>query len=163
MANINDQTKQILNQNQNITQTTDKTLGNVQAENVVKEPSSLDERVQTAINEGAYSPKLRDRLIGDMMLNMFGDPTGGLKYPNGTDADRTFENNRFDRMSLDQVFDEHQYWNQEAQNVWNLDEDAGMNVKDWFSKMFERLQSKKEPKVKETELLKGSNYIPPQP
>ena len=163
MANINDQTKQVLNQNQNITQTTDKTLGNVQAENVVKEPSSLDVRVQTAIDEGIYSPKLRERLIGDMMLNMFGDPTGGLKYPDGTDEDKTFENNRFDRMSLDQVFDEHQYWNQEAQNVWNLDEDAGMNVKDWFSKMFERLQSKKEPKAKETELLKGSSYIPPQP
>ena len=163
MANINDQTKQILNQNQNITQTTDKTLGNVQAEYVVKEPSSLDVRVQTAIDEGIYSPKLRERLIGDMMLNMFGDPTGGLKYPDGTDEDKTFENNRFDKMSLDQVFDEHQYWNQEAQNVWNLDEDAGMNVKDWFSKMFERLQSKKEPNVKETELLKGSNYYPPQP
>jgi hypothetical protein len=97
------------------------------------------------------------------MLNMFGDPTGGLKYPDGTDEDKTFENNRFDRMSLDQVFDEHQYWNQEAQNLWNLDEDAGMNVKDWFSKMFERLGLKKEPKEKETELLKGSDYYPPQP
>ena len=163
MAHINDQTKQVLNQNQNITQTTDKTLGNVQAENVVKEPSSLDVRVQAAIDEGVYSPKLRERLIGDMILNMFGDPTGGLKYQEGTDKDMTYEKDRFDRMSLDQVFDEHQYWNQEAQNVWNLDEDAGMNVKDWFSKMFERLQSKKEPKIKETELLKGSNYIPPQP
>ncbi len=30
-------------------------------------------------------------------------------------------------------------------------------------KMYERLGLKKEPKEKETELLKGSNYYPPEP
>ena len=66
-------------------------------------------------------------------------------------------------MNLDQIYDEYQYWNEQAQNVWNLDDDAEMNVRDWFSKMYERLGLKKEPKEKETELLKRSNYYPPEP
>jgi len=162
MAHINEQTKQILGQ-KDIT-STDKTLGNVEALPVETEPSSLEERTQNAIDQGIYSPDLRNKFEKEIIGNMFGDPTGGLKYQKGTDDDKTFETGRLKGMPLEQLFDEYQYWNEEAQNIWNLDEDAGMNVKDWFSKMFERLGLRKEePKGKETELLKGSDYYPPQP
>ena len=162
MAHINEQTKQILGQ-KDIT-STDKTLGNVEALPVETEPSSLEERTQQAIDQGIYDPDLRNKFIGEITVNMFGDPTGGLKYPKGTDDDRTFETGRLKGMPLEQLFDEYRYWDEQAQNIWNLDEDAGMNVKDWFSKMFERLKlGKEEPKGKETELLKGSDYYPPQP
>ena len=161
MADLKNQTNKILEQKPILS--TDKTLGNVEALSVDQEPPSLDERTQAAIAEGVYSPDLRNKFIAEITGNMFGDPTGGLKYPDGTDNDRTFESTRLEGMSLDQLYDEHQYWNELGQKVWNLDEDAEMNVKDWFSKMYERLGLKKEPKGKETELLKGSNYYPPKP
>ena len=162
MADINTQTKQVLNKNE-ITNPTKIFSEENKAKEVVKEPLSLEERTEKAIEQGVYSPDLRNKFIAEITGNMFGDPTGGLKYPSGTDNDRTFETGRLEGMDLSQLFDEYQYWNEQAQNVWNLDDDAEMNVKDWFSKMYERLGLKKEPKEKETELLKGSNYYPPQP
>ena len=160
MADINTQTKQVLNKNE-ITNPTKIFSEENKAKKVVKEPLSLEDRTQQAIEQGVYSPDLRNKFISEITGNMFGDPTGGLKYPNGNDDDRTFETSRLEGMDLSQLFDEYQYWNEQAQNVWNLDDDAEMNVRDWFSKMYERLGLKKEPKEKETELLKGSNYYPP--
>ena len=163
MADINTQTKQVLDKNE-ITNPTKIFSEESKAKEVVKEPLSLEERTQKAIDQGSYDQDLRNKFIGEITVNMFGDPKGGLKYPDGTDDDRTFETNRLKGMNVSQLFDEYTYWNEQAQNVWNLDDDAGMNVKDWFSKMFERLKlGKEEPKGKETELLKDSDYYPPQP
>ena len=162
MADINRQTKQVLNKNE-ITNPTK--IFNKEKKEVVKEPLSLEEEAKKAIEQGTYDYEqdIRNKLTGEITVNMFGDPTGGLKYPNGTEEDRAYEANRLKSLNLSQLFDEYQYRNEQAQNVWNLDDDAEMNVKDWFSKMFERLVLRKEePKEKETELLKGSNYYPPQ-
>ena len=128
---------------------------------IVKEPLSLEERTNQVIDQGSYDQDLRNKFIGEITVNMFGDPTGGLKYPDGTDDDRTFETNRLKGMNVSQLFDEYQYWNSELQKVTDLEEND-MNVKDWFSKMFKKFGVKEEPKEKETELLKGSNYYPPQ-
>ena len=38
-----------------------------------------------------------------------------------------------------------------------------MPVKDWFMKMFEKLNIGKEEPESKHELLKGDNYIPPKP
>ena len=163
MADINTQTKQVLDKNE-ITNPTK--IFNKEKKEVVKEPLSLEEEAKKAIEQGTYDYEqdIRNKLTGEITVNMFGDPTGGLKYPNGTEEDRAYEDNRLKSLNLSQLFDEYQYRNEQAQNVWNLDDDAEMNVKDWFSKMFERLGLRKEePKEKETELLKGSNYYPPQP
>ena len=162
MADINTQTKQVLDKNE-ITNPTKIFSEENKAKEIVKEPLNLEERTQKAVDQGIYDQDLRNKFIGEITVNMFGDPTGGLKYPDGTDDDRTFETNRLKSMNVSQLFDEYTYWNEQAQNVWNLDDDAEMNVKDWFSKMYERLGLKKEPKKKETELLKGSDYYPPQP
>ena len=162
MADINRQTKQVLNKNE-ITNPTK--IFSEEKKEVVKEPLSLEEEAKKAIEQGTYDYEqdIRNKLTGEITVNMFGDPTGGLKYPNGTEEDRAYEANRLKSLNLSQLFDEYQYRNEQAQNVWNLDDDAEMNVKDWFSKMFERLGLRKEePKEKETELLKGSNYYPPQ-
>ena len=161
MADINRQTKQVLNKNE-ITNPTK--IFNKEKKEVVKEPLSLEEEAKKAIEQGTYDYEqdIRNKLTGEITVNMFGDPTGGLKYPNGTEEDRAYEANRLKSLNLSQLFDEYQYRNEQAQNVWNLDDDAEMNVRDWFSKMYERLGLKKEPKEKETELLKGSNYYPPQ-
>ena len=164
MADINTQTKQVLNKNE-ITNPTKIFSEENKAKEVVKEPLSLEEEAKKAIEQGTYDYEqdIRNKLTGEITVNMFGDPTGGLKYPNGTEEDRAYEANRLKSLNLSQLFDEYQYRNEQAQNVWNLDDDAEMNVKDWFSKMFERLGLRKEePKKKETELLKGSNYYPPQ-
>ena len=141
MADINTQTKQVLDKNE-ITNPTK--IFSEEKKEVVKEPLSLEERTNRAGDQGSYDQDLRNKFIGEITVNMFGDPTGGLKYPDGTDDDRTFETNRLKDMNVSQLFDEYTYWNEQAQNVWNLDEDAGMNVKDWFSKMFERLGLRKE-------------------
>jgi hypothetical protein len=141
MADINTQTKQVLDKNE-ITNPTK--IFSEEKKEIVKEPLSLEERTNQVIDRGSYDQDLRNKFIGEITVNMFGDPTGGLKYPNGNDNDRTFEKGRLEGMDVSQLFDEYQYWNEQAQNVWNLDEDAGMNVKDWFSKMFERLGSGKE-------------------
>ena len=160
MADVNIQTKNILEEGDTTNPTQ---VFNKDKNKAVEEPLSLEDRTQQAIDQGVYSPDLRNRFIGEITVNLFGDPTGGLKYPNGTEEDRAYEANRLKSLNLSQLFDEYQYRNEQAQNVWNLDDDAEMNVKDWFSKMYERLGLKKEPKEKETELLKGSDYYPPQP
>ena len=159
MADINTQTKQVLNKNE-ITNPTK--IFSEEKKETVKEPLSLEERTQMAIDQGAYSPDLRNKFIGEIMVNMFGDPYGGLKYEKGTEDDKQKEIERFKGMNLDQIYDEYQYWNSEAQKVWDLEE-QNMNVGDWFSKMIKKFGVKEEPKGKETELLKGSNYYPPQP
>ena len=161
MADINTQTKQVLNKNE-ITNPTKIFSEENQAKEVVKEPLSLEERTQMAIDQGVYSPDLRNKFIGEIMVNMFRDPYGGLKNEKRTDEARQFETERFKGMNLDQIYDEYQYWNSELQKVTDLEEND-MNVKDWFSKMFKKFGVKEEPKGKETELLKGSNYYPPQP
>ena len=161
MADINTQTKQVLDKKE-ITNPTKIFSAENQAKEVVKEPLSLEERTQMAIDQGVYSPDLRNKFEKEIIGNMFGDPTGGLKYQKGTDDDRTFETNRLKGMNLDQIYNEYQYWNSELRKVTDLEEND-MNVKDWFSKMFKKFGVKEEPKEKETELLKGSNYYPPQP
>ena len=161
MADINTQTKQVLNKNE-ITNPTKIFSEENKAKKVVKEPLSLEDRTQQAIEQGVYSPDLRNKFISEITGNMFGDPTGGLKYPNGNDDDRTFETSRLEGMDLSQLFDEYQYWNSESQRVFDLGEGETL-VKDWLSKMYEKLGLKKEPEGKETELLKGSNYYPPKP
>ncbi len=161
MADINTQTKQVLNKNE-ITNPTKIFSEENQAKEVVKEPLSLEERTQMAIDQGVYSPDLRNKFIGEINAIMFGDPYGGLKYEKGTDEDKQFETERFKGMNLDQIYDEYQYWNSELQKVTDLEEND-MNVRDWFSKMFKKFGVKEEPKGKETELLKGSNYYPPEP
>ena len=160
MADINTQTKQVLDKNE-ITNPTKIFSAENKAKEVAKEPLSLEERTQMAIDQGVYSPDLRNKFIGEIMGNMFGDPYGGLKYERGTDDDKQKETERFKGMNLDQIYNEYQYWNSELQKVTDLEEDD-MNVKDWFSKMFKKFRVKEEPKEKETELLKGSNYYPPQ-
>jgi hypothetical protein len=161
MADINTQTKQVLNKNE-ITNPTKIFSEENQAKEVVKEPLSLEERTQMAIDQGVYSPDLRNKFIGEINAIMFGDPYGGLKYEKGTEDDKQKEMERFKGMNLDQIYDEYQYWNSELQKVTDLEEND-MNVRDWFSKMFKKFGVKEEPKGKETELLKGSNYYPPEP
>tara|TARA_R100000008_G_C3472623_1_gene109761 strand:+ start:82 stop:561 length:480 start_codon:yes stop_codon:yes gene_type:complete len=158
MADLMNQTNEILNKKK--VMDTKNTEGNLVKEEV-KEPPSLEDQTKTAIEQGIYSPDLRNKFIAEITGNMFGDPTGGLKYPNGTDKDKAFESNRLKGLSLEELFDEYQYWNSEAQRVFDLGEGETL-VKDWLSKMYEKLGLKKEPKGKETELLKGSNYYPPQ-
>jgi len=165
MADINAQTKQVLDKNE-ITNPTKIFSEENQAKEVVKEPLSLEERTQKAIDQGIYDQDLRNKFIGEITVNMFGDPIGGLKYQKGTDDDRAFETNRLKSMNVSQLFDEYQHWNSELQKVTETDsllEEGGMNVKDWFSKMFKKFGVQEEPKEKETELLKGSDYYPPQP
>ena len=161
MADINTQTKQVLDKKE-ITNPTKIFSAENQAKEVAKEPLSLEERTQMAIDQGVYSPDLRNKFISDIMGIMFGDPYGGLKYERGTDDDKQKETERFKGMNLDQIYSEYQYWNSELQKVTDLEEND-MNVKDWFSKMFKKFGVKEEPKEKETELLKGSDYYPPQP
>ena len=161
MADINTQTKQVLDKNE-ITNPTKIFSEENKAKEIVKEPLSLEERTQMAIDQGVYSPDLRNKFIGEINAIMFGDPYGGLKYERGTDDDKQKETERFKGMNLDQIYSEYQYWNSELQKVTDLEEND-MNVKDWFSKMFKKFGVKEEPKEKETELLKGSNYYPPQP
>ena len=161
MADINTQTKQVLTKNE-ITNPTKIFSEESREKEVVKEPLSLEERTQEAIEQGIYSPDLRNKFIGEIMVTMFGDPIGGIKYEKGTNRDRQIETERLQGLNLDQIYSEYQYWTEQAENRL-MEDDAGMNVRDWFSKMYEKLGLKKEPKEKETELLKGSDYYPPQP
>jgi len=78
MADINTQTKQVLDKKE-ITNPTKIFSEENKAKEVVKEPLSLEERTQMAIDQGVYSPDLRNKFIGEIMVNMFGDPYGGLK------------------------------------------------------------------------------------
>ena len=168
MADINTQTKNVLGQKK-ITSTLD-TEGNVdiassnQNEDIKVPPSTIDERYlqwEQGYNDGQT---LKNKLMGEITLNMFGDPEGGLKYNKGTDDDRTFETSRLQQLSVNELYDEHQYWNELGKKTWDIDEETqGMSVKDWFTKMFEKLNiGKGEPESKH-ELLKGDNYIPPKP
>ena len=168
MADINTQTKNVLGQKK-ITSTLD-TEGNVdiassnQNEDIKVPPSTIDERYlqwEQGYNDGQT---LKNKLMGEITLNMFGDPEGGLKYNKGNDDDRTFETSRLQQLSVNELYDEHQYWNELGKKTWDIDEETqGMPVKDWFTKMFEKLNiGKGEPESKH-ELLKGDNYIPPKP
>ena len=168
MADINTQTKNVLGQKK--TTSTLDTEGNVdiassnQNEDIKVPPSTIDERYlqwEQGYNDGQT---LKNKLMGEITLNMFGDPEGGLKYNKGTDDDRTFETSRLQQLSVNELYDEHQYWNELGKKTWDIDEETqGMSVKDWFTKMFEKLNiGKGEPESKH-ELLNGDNYIPPNP
>ena len=63
MADINTQTKQVLNKNE-ITNPTK--IFSEEKKETVKEPLSLEERTQMAIDQGAYSPDLRNKFIGEI-------------------------------------------------------------------------------------------------
>ena len=169
MADINTQTKNVLGQKK-ITSTLD-TEGNVdiassnQNEDIKVPPSTIDERYlqwEQGYNDGQT---LKNKLMGEITLNMFGDPEGGLKYNKGTDDDRTFETSRLQQLSVNELYDEHQYWNELGKKTWDIDEETqGMPVKDWFTKMFEKLNiGKDKGEEGKHELLKGDNYTPPKP
>ena len=168
MADINTQTKNVLGQKK--TTSTLDTEGNVdiaspnQDTDIKVPPSTIDERYlqwEQGYNDGQT---LKNKLMGEITLNMFGDPEGGLKYNKGTDDDRTFETSRLQQLSVNELYDEHQYWNELGRKTWDIDEETqGMPVKDWFTKMFEKLNIGKEESESKHELLKGDNYIPPKP
>ena len=169
MADINTQTKNVLGQKK-ITSTLD-TEGNVdiassnQNEDIKVPPSTIDERYlqwEQGYNDGQT---LKNKLMGEITLNMFGDPTGGLKYDKGSDDDKTFETNRLKGLTVSELYDEHQYWNELGRKTWDIDEETqGMPVKDWFTKMFEKLNiGKDKGEEGKHELLKGDNYTPPKP
>ena len=65
-----------------------------------------------------------------------------MKYPEGTDEDREFENNRLKLLSVDELYDELNYWNDIGKSTWDIDEESqGMPVKDWFTKMYKKLET----------------------
>ena len=168
MADINTQTKNVLGQKK-LTSTLD-TEGNIdvaspnQDTNEKIPPSTIDERYsqwEQGYNDGQT---LKNKLMGEITLNIFGDPEGGLKYDKGSDDDRAFETNRLKGLTVNELYDEHQYWNELGKKTWDIDsESQGMPVKDWFMKMFEKLNIGKEEPESKHELLKGDNYIPPKP
>ena len=96
---------------------------------------------------------------------MFGDPGGGLKYPDGTDNDRTFETERLKSLNINDLYDELKYWNELGKNTWDIDEESqNMPVKEWFSRMIGKLGiGKDQQEESKHELLKGDSYIPPKP
>ena len=135
MANINTQTTNILDKKK-ITSTAD-TVGNIQKPTekdrdlVLEEPKSLED-----------SNKFKERLSNEISGVIFGDPIGGLKYSEGTDEDREFESNRLKGLSIDELYDELQYWNDIGKNTWDIDEESqGMPVKDWLTKMYKKLET----------------------
>jgi len=168
MADINKQTENVLGQKK-LTSTLD-TEGNVdiassnQDTDIKIPPSTIDERYtqwEQGYNDGET---LKKKLMGEITLNMFGDPTGGLKYDQGNDDDKTFETNRLQGLTVSELYDEHQYWNELGRKTWDIDnESQGMPVKDWFMKMFEKLNIGKEEPESKHELLKGDSYTPPKP
>ena len=168
MADINKQTENVLGQKK-LTSTLD-TEGNVdiassnQDTDIKIPPSTIDERYtqwEQGYNDGET---LKKKLMGEITLNMFGDPTGGLKYDQGNDDDRTFETGRLQGLTVSELYDEHQYWNELGRKTWDIDnESQGMPVKDWFMKMFEKLNIGKEEPESKHELLKGDSYTPPKP
>ena len=168
MADINTQTKNVLGQKK--TTSTLNTEGNIdiaspnQSEDIQVPADTIDERYlqwERGYNDGET---LKKKLVGEITLNMFGDPTGGLKYDQGSDDDKSFETNRLRQLSVNELYDEHQYWNQLGKKTWDIDDESqGMPVKDWFNKMFEKLNIGKDKEESKHELLKGDNYIPPKP
>ena len=132
--------------------------------NIVAPPNTIDEKYKAWQEGYDFNNNFKERLTGEITGMMFGDPTGGLKYQEGTDNDRAFETNRLKNLNVDELYDELQYWNEVGKNTWDIDEETqGMPVKDWFTKMFEKLNIGKEEPESKHELLKGDNYIPPKP
>jgi hypothetical protein len=168
MVNVNKQTSNILGKNK--TTSTLNTEGNVdiaspnQNEAIQIPPDTIDEKYKAWQEGYTNGNKFKERLSGEISGMMFGDPEGGLKYPQGTDNDRTFETNRLKGLGIDELYDELQYWNEVGKKTWDIDDETqGMPVKDWFNKMFEKLNIGKDKEEGRNELLKGDNYIPPKP
>jgi len=162
MADVNTQTTNILNKKK--TTSTLDTVGNIQNEDIKAPPHTIDEKYK-AYEEGYnIGENFKKRLVGEINLMQFGDPGGGLKYPNGTDDDRVFEDDRLKSLTIDQLYDELQYWNDLGKKTWDLDEESqAMPVKDWINKMFEKLNIGKDKEEDKHELLQGDSYIPPKP
>ena len=166
MADINTQTTNILDKKK--TTSTLDTVGNVVMdspnEDLKAPPSTIDEKYK-AYEEGYnIGENFKQTLSGEIIGMMFGDPTGGLKYPEGTDDDRTFETDRLKLLSITDLHDELKYWNELGRTTWDIDDESQeMPVKDWFNKMFEKLNIGRDKGEGKHELLKGDNYIPPKP
>ena len=163
MADVNTQTTNILDKKK--TTSTLDTVGNIQNEDIKAPPSTIDEKYK-AYEEGYnIGNNFKERLSGEINLMLFGDPTGGLKYPEGTDNDRAFETERLKGLNIDELYDELQYWNELGKNTWDIDDETqNMPVKDWFNKMFKKLgTSRDQQEDSKHELLKGNTYIPPKP
>ena len=163
MADINTQTTNILDKKK--TTSTSDTVGNIQNEGIKAPPNTIDEKYK-AYEEGYnIGENFKQTLSGEIIGMMFGDPTGGLKYPEGTDNDKTFETDRLKLLSITDLHDELQYWNELGKNTWDIDDESqAMPVKDWFNKMFEKLGTgRDQQKDSKHELLKGTNYTPPKP
>ncbi len=98
---------------------------------VLEEPKSLED-----------NNKFKERLSNEISGVIFGDPTGGLKYSEGTDEDREFESNRLKGLSIEELYDELQYWNDIGKNTWDIDEESqSMPVKDWLTNMYKKLKT----------------------
>lgn len=168
MVTVNKQTNKILDKNKT-TSTLDtegtKVMESPKEENIVAPPDTIDEKYKAWQEGHDFNNKFKERLTGEITGMMFGDPTGGLKYQEGTDNDRTFETNRLKNLNVDELYDELQYWNEVGKNTWDIDDETqGMPVKDWFTKMFEKLNiGKDKGEEGKHELLKGDSYIPPKP
>ena len=166
MADVNTQTTNILDKKK--TTSTLDTGGNVVMdspnEDIKTPPSTIDEKYK-AYEEGYnVGENFKQTLSGEIIGMMFGDPTGGLKYTEGTDEDRIFETERLKLLNINDLYGELKYWNELGKNTWDIDEESqGMPVKDWFNKMFEKLNIGRDKEESKHELLKGDNYIPPKP
>ena len=163
MADINTQTTNILDKKK--TTSTLDTMGNIQNEDIKAPPSTIDEKYKAYEDGYNIGNNFKERLSGEIIGMMTGDPTGGLKYPEATDNDKNFETNRLKSLNIDELYDELQYWNELGKNTWDIDDESqGMPVKDWFNKMFEKLGTgRDQQKDSKHELLKGTDYIPPKP
>jgi len=167
MVDINTQTKDVLGKKK-LTSTLDtegtKVMESPTEKNIVTPPYTIDEKYKAWQEGYDFNNNFKKRLTGEITGMMFGDPSGGLKYPDGNDNDRTFETNRLKNLNVDELYDELQYWNEVGKNTWDIDDETqGMPVKDWFNKMFEKLNIGKDKEESKHELLKGANYIPPKP
>ena len=167
MVNINKQTNKVLGKNKT-TSTLDtqgtSIMESPKEENIVAPPDTIDEKYKAWQEGYDFNNKFKERLTGEITGMMFGDPTGGLKYQEGTDNDRSFETSRLKGLNVDELYDELQYWNELGKNTWDIDEDSqNMPVKDWFSTMIGKLGIGKDKEESKHELLKGDNYIPPKP
>lgn len=168
MADINTQTKNVLGQKK-LTSTLN-TEGNVnisspnQNKDIQAPADTIDEKYKAWQEGHDFNNKFKERLSGEINLMLFGDPTGGLKYQKGNENDRLFETNRLKGLNVDELYDELQYWNEVGKKTWDIDDETqGMPVKDWFGKMFEKLNIGKDKEESKHELLKGDNYTPPKP
>ena len=98
MADVNTQTTNILDKKK--TTSTLDTVGNVAMdspnEDIKAPPSTIDEKYK-AYEEGYnIGENFKQTLSGEIIGMMFGDPGGGLKYPDGTDRrDRCIYRNEY--------------------------------------------------------------------